>query len=68
MCDQDAEGTAEGKADQDLVADLLKVLAEQGSIDHLDAYGGALFAMDLQSAFEDLRKKGWEFDRPKEGE
>lgn len=55
-------------ADEDLVADLLKVLAEQGSIDHLDAYGGALFAMDLQGAFADLRKKGWEFDRPKEGD
>lgn len=62
MCDQDAEH----RTDQDLVADLLKVMEKQGSLGHLDAYGGALFALDLQGAFADLRKEGWEFDRPKE--
>jgi PhoPQ-activated pathogenicity-related protein len=59
MCDQDVDA---------VVADLLKVLSEQGSLNHLDAYGGGLFAMELQDAFADLRKKGWEFDRPKKGE
>lgn len=54
--------------DKDLVAALLKTLAEQGSLDHLDAYGGALFAMDLEGAFADLREQGWEFDRPKKGD
>lgn len=49
--------------DQQLVADLLRVLGEEGNLDHLDAYGGALFALDLQDAFAELRKKGWKFTK-----
>ena len=44
------------------VADLLKALFIDGeNLDHLDGYGGALFALDLEEAIEALREKGWKF-------
>lgn len=55
-------------ANLDLVADLLKALSDEGNLDHFDAYGfGALYALDLQEAFEELQKMGWQFNKNVQG-
>lgn len=48
------------RINREFVADLLKALFIDGeNLDHLDGYGGALFALDLEEAMEAMRKKGW---------
>lgn len=48
---------------RDLVADFLKALSDINAIGHLDAYGGALFALEIDEAFEILETKGWKIDK-----
>lgn len=48
---------------RDLVTDFIKALSDIEAIDHLDAYGGAIFALEIDEAFELLEAKGWKFDK-----
>lgn len=48
---------------REFVADLVKELFEAGNFNHLDGYGGALLALDLDEAMEALQKKGWKVSK-----
>lgn len=48
---------------RDFVAELVKELFDGGNLNHLDGYGGALFALDLEEAMESLRTKGWRISK-----
>lgn len=48
---------------REFVADLVKELFEVGNFNHLDGYGGALLALDLDEAMEGLQKKGWKISK-----
>lgn len=48
---------------RELVGDFIEALSEIAAIDHLDAYGGALFALEIDAAFEKLEAGGWEINK-----
>lgn len=48
---------------RDLVMDFIKTLSDMDAINHLDAYGGAIFALEVDEAFEKLEEKGWKIDK-----
>jgi len=48
---------------RDFVAELVKELFDVGNFEHLDGYGGALLAMDLDEAVENLVENGWQITK-----
>lgn len=48
---------------RDLVSDFLKILSELDAIDHLDAYGAAIFTLEIDEAFEMLEANGWKISK-----
>lgn len=48
---------------RELTADIIRELSEIDSLNHLDAYGGACFALDIDEVLEKLKKKGWRFHK-----
>lgn len=48
---------------RDLVEDFIKVLSDMDAINHLDAYGGASFALEVDEAFEILESQGWKISK-----
>lgn len=50
----------------ELVCEVLKVMSEKNMIDHYDAYGGAMFALDLREVLKQVyEKRGLKF-KPEE--
>lgn len=50
----------------ELVCEVLKTMSENSMIDHYDAYGGAMFALDLREVLKQVyEKRGLKF-KPEE--
>jgi hypothetical protein len=48
---------------RDLTEEFILALSKLEALDHLDVYGGALFALEIDEAFEMLEANGWEFNK-----
>jgi hypothetical protein len=47
----------------EFAADLIKELSNLRALDHLDGYGGALFALDVYEAVKKTTENEWKLER-----